>query len=345
MSLAIVVDDFALAAVPGLDGELAQAGALVMRSFGNLPNPNLLRQHRGAAVVGGRDRAGLHARLERATATIAAPVIGILPPGVAATDELRGPGVVDLVPAGARGVAARILLMAGVPVVRAGRGSPPAAAARGRAAQSPTPARTPTPTPTPTTSLTPTPLGRRPPSPAPPGQVIAVASSTGGVWILADLLRRLPPRGRSVVIAQHMEAEFVPSFVEWLRGASGWRVDLVSGHAPLLSGVAHVAVGGCDLVIECGGVATLPASGRFVPSANRLLSSAALLGPSAVGVVLSGMGEDGADGLAALARTGGRALCQAPETAVVPSMPETALRRALGAVAVPPAELAAAIAG
>lgn len=345
MTVAIVVDDYALAAVPGLDADLAREGALVMRSFKSLPNPNLLRSYRGAAVVGGHDRAGLHARLERATAIFAAPVIGILPAGVPPLAELRGPGVVDLVPAGARGVAGRIMLMAGVPVVRAGR-----VPARASAAGAPTPAAPRAPPPAATSAGAPTSTSHRRVGPdpepvdAPEGQVVAVASSTGGVWILADLLRGLSPRGRSVVLAQHMESEFVPSFADWLAGASGWRVDVVSGRCPLAPGVAYVPAGGLDLVLEAGGLAVHPASGRFVPSADRLLTSAAALGARAAGVVLSGMGEDGAEGLAAIDRRGGRALCQAPATAVVPSMPEAALRRARGAEPFGPDALAAALA-
>ncbi|HEX9050824.1 MAG TPA: hypothetical protein VF841_09860, partial [Anaeromyxobacter sp.] len=121
--VAVVVDDWALEAVPGLDQELAREGALVMRAFRGVPNPHLLRRYRGAAVVGGPDRTALLSRLERATASVPAPVIAILPEGVAPGADLRGPGVVDLIPAGARGVGRRILLMARVPVVSAGRAS------------------------------------------------------------------------------------------------------------------------------------------------------------------------------------------------------------------------------
>ncbi len=93
--LAVVLDDYALAALPGLDGALAGAGALVLRSFRGLPNPQLLRRMpgcRGAAVVGGSDRRSLVARLETATATLGAPVIAALPRGVAPARDLRGPG-------------------------------------------------------------------------------------------------------------------------------------------------------------------------------------------------------------------------------------------------------------
>jgi chemotaxis response regulator CheB len=331
-TLAVVVDDYALEAVPGLDRDLAREGALVMRAFRGLPNPHLLRRYRGAAVVGGPDRTGLLSRLERATSSIAAPVIALLPAGVAPSPELRGPGVVDVVPAGARGVAKRIVLMASVPVVSAAR-PPRALQPRGRSSAPACPAAD---------------AGETAPAteagPGSGGDIVAVASSTGGVWVLAAMLRDLPPRGRAVLVAQHMEPEFVPFFADWLQDASGWRTVLVSGDVPVEDGVAYLPAGGRDLVLDGEVLRAPPASSRFVPCADRLLASAAERGPRAIGIVLSGMGGDGADGLAAIARRGGRALCQAPATAVVPSMPEVALRRSPAALALPPPALAAACA-
>ncbi len=330
-ALAIVVDDYALAAFPSLERELAREGALVMRAFKGTPNPNLLRRYRGAAVVGGPDRTGLLARLERATASVAAPVIAVLPAGVPPSPELRGPGVVDLVPAGAPGVGRRIVLMAGVPVVSAARVRPPPAAPRverGDRGEEPSAAAV---------LAGDVPLGGG-------GDVVSIASSTGGVWVLAALLRALPPAGRAVLVAQHMEQEFVPFFADWLRDASGWRTVVVSEATPLRDGAAYVPAGGLDLVLDGGVLRALAASSRYVPCADRLLASTAQAGVRATGVVLSGMGADGAEGLAAIARAGGRALCQAPESAVVPSMPECALRRAAGALAVAPAALATSIA-
>jgi chemotaxis response regulator CheB len=319
----IVLDDYSLQTVPGLEEDLARAGALVMRSFKGLPAPHLFRRFRGAAVVGGPDRTGLLARLERATATVPAPVIAILPEGVAPEAALRGPGVVDLIPARSRDVARRVLLMAQVPIVGAQRGTRGSPGAKRQ--------------------------GRDPEPLAGPGvearrtEVVAVASSTGGVWVLAAMLRDLPAAGRAVVVAQHMEAEFVPSFAEWLMSDSGWRVVVVDGAAALAEGTAYVPAGGRDLVVDDAVVRALPPSGRFMPSADRLLASVAARGARATGVVLSGMGSDGTVGLAAIAERGGRALCQAPDSAVVPSMPQSALERTRAAVAVPPDRLAAAI--
>lgn len=335
--LAVVLDDFALGAVPGLERELAHAGAIVMRSFRGLPNPNLLRRYRGAAVVGGPDRFGLLSRLETATATIAAPVIAILPAGVAPAPELRGPGVVDLIPAGARGVAERILLMARVPIVSGrhaatarGEAPPPARAAASPGALRPLAAPPPPP-----------PLA----APDPGAELVAIASSTGGVWVLAALLRELPPRGRAVVVAQHMEREFVPFFAEWMQAVTGWRTVVVSEPVAYVPGTVYVPAGGLDLAIEAGTLRTVPPASRYVPSGDRLLRAAAsAAGARAVGVVLSGMGSDGADGLAEIAARGGRALCQDPATAAVPSMPESALRKVPKALAAPPETLAGAVA-
>lgn len=331
VALAVVVDDWALAAAPGLDRELAEAGALVMRAFRGLPNPALLARHPGAAVIGGPDRDGLLARLERATATLRGPVIAILPRGVAPSPELRGPGVVDLVAAGSRGVAERVLLMARVPVVRghapAGAAAPPPSGLRPVASGGPSPG--------------PASLPQPRADGAPPDELVAVASSTGGVWILAAMLRALRPDGRAVAVAQHLEAEFVAFFAGWLRSVSGWPTMLVEDAAPLAEGIAYVAAGGLDLLVRGDTVHVAPAASRYVPSGDRLLASAAeALGPRATGLVLSGMGADGAEGLAAIARRGGRALCQDPASAVVPSMPEAALRRTPGALRAPPDGLA-----
>jgi two-component system, chemotaxis family, protein-glutamate methylesterase/glutaminase len=320
-ALAVVIDDYALAAAPGLDRDLAREGALVMRAFGGLPNPNLLRRYRGVAVVGGPDRTGLLSRLERATATLGAPVVALLPRGVAPAEELRAPGVVDLVSPGARGLARRILLMASVPVVS----GPRAPAQPGSAAA-------------PREGLD------RPPPRSGGGSLVAIASSTGGTWVLGSMLRDLPHEGRAVLVAQHIDADFAAYLAEWLHGASGWRTVVVSHPVLVEDGVAYLPAGGCDLVLEGAAVRAASASSRFVPCADRLLASAAARGPATTGVILSGMGSDGAEGLAAIALRGGRVLCQAPASAVVPSMPEAALRRTPGALALAPDALSAACA-
>jgi two-component system chemotaxis response regulator CheB len=335
--LAAVVDDYALAALPGLDLALIEQGAVVLRCFERLPSPAMLRRlpdHRSVAVLGGRDLATLRARLETATATLAAPVVAALPPGILPLPELRGPGVVDLLPAATRGAAERVALMALVPIVSSGQRRLAApAAAPGSSPGAPRPG-----------------LGAVPQLPAlpgaPPEQVLAIASSTGGVWVLAGLLQGYRRRATTaVLVAQHLEAEFVAFFADWIASVTGWPTVLVEDEAPLEAGRLYLAAGGRDLVAEPTRVLALPAVSRYVPCADRLLASVARAhGARARAAVLSGMGADGAEGLAEVARLGGRVACQAPASAVVPSMPESALRRAPGAEVATPEALGAVLA-
>jgi chemotaxis response regulator CheB len=179
--------------------------------------------------------------------------------------------------------------------------------------------------------------------PDPEAEVLCVASSTGGVWVLAAMLRDLD-RGRVVAVAQHLESEFVPFFADWLQGVTGWRTVVVGEPIPYAPGLAYVPAGGWDLIVERGLLRAAPASSRHVPCGDRLLRSAAQArGPRALGVVLSGMGSDGADGLSAVSGAGGRTFCQDPATAVVPSMPQSALARAPASLVARPEDLATLI--
>jgi len=333
----VVIDDWALSALPGVDRDLAQAGAVVVRCYQRLPSPAVLRrlpECHGVAVLGGPDLATLRDRLETATATLAAPVIAALPPGQAPVAELRGPGVVDLLPAGTARAAERVALMAWVPIVTGGspRGAAPRPVQQGRPGPHPAAAELRSPVPS---------------EPGlPPDLVLAIASSTGGVWVVAALLQGLRRRERAaVLLAQHMDAEFVAFFAAWLGSVTPWPAVVVEDAAPLEAGRLYLAAGGRDLVAEPGRVVALPACSRYVPCADRLLGSAGrVLGARALALVLSGMGADGAEGLAEVGRRGGRAICQAPSSAVVPSMPEAALRRWPGAEVVAPEALAAVVA-
>lgn len=325
--LAVALDDHALAAFPRLEIELATRDVRVLRSFAAVPGPRLLARLpdcRSVAVIGGKDWNELVQRLEQATATTRSPIIGILPPpqphDQGSRPDLRWPGVVDLIPPGERQPAERIVLMADVPIITAL-------------------GRTPRPVEMPTGPAAP----RNPARAA--SRAVGIASSTGGAWVLAQLLRSLTAECRdSLLIAQHLDAEFVPFFAQWLREVSGWHVCVVTDPAPLKPSTVYLATGGCDLVLEGESVRALPASSRFVPNGDRLLGSLARARRAqAVGLVLSGMGADGAAGLGEIARAGGRAVCQLPETAVVASMPQSALRAAPGALVAAPAFLASAL--
>ena len=175
-------------------------------------------------------------------------------------------------------------------------------------------------------------------------RVVCVASSTGGPNALSQILPPLPRGlGAAVLIAQHMPPGFTESLARRLAARCALPVQEATDGAALLADHVYVAPGGRHLrvVRDPAGVPRLTLDdGATVwgvrPSADVLFTSAAgAFGASALGVVLTGMGRDGAEGLRELRVGGGGALVQSRETTVVPGMPDAALAHA-GADAVVP---------
>lgn len=166
-------------------------------------------------------------------------------------------------------------------------------------------------------------------TPAPRGrpEIVLVAASTGGPNALTLLLHRLGPPRLPVVVAQHMPADQTAGFAQYLAAESG--VDVVERGAGEVPSSAQVTVlrGGSDYRLARGRagqfrlVATEVAGNVFHPSADLLFGSAAEAGMTAIAVVLSGMGEDGARGASAVAAQGGRVLVQDFASCVVAGMP------------------------
>jgi two-component system chemotaxis response regulator CheB len=159
-----------------------------------------------------------------------------------------------------------------------------------------------------------------------PAGVLAIGSSTGGPPVLKALLDLLPrPLPVPAVIAQHILPGFDAGLADWLR-SSGHEVVLVRGPTPALPGRVHLAPGDQNMVLENGLLQLRPAvDGGIVPSADLLLGSVArACGPGALGVVLTGMGRDGAVGLRQIRDAGGRTWTQRGDTCVVNGMPEAA---------------------
>jgi two-component system chemotaxis response regulator CheB len=166
-----------------------------------------------------------------------------------------------------------------------------------------------------------------------PTQVVAIASSTGGPSALLHIFGKLQATtGAAYLVAQHMPDKFTRTFAERLdkRGpvqtAEATEGDLVG------SGTGFVCPGRkCMELVQPSGVMKLrvgpaPATDRYVPSADRLLRSIAVLGPRAVGVILTGMGDDGVAGARAIRDAGGIVIAESQETAVVNGMPGAAVR-------------------
>lgn len=180
----------------------------------------------------------------------------------------------------------------------------------------------------------------RPPDPAPPealpavqaGQpeVLALVASTGGPNALGKVLNGLPAWfPLPILVVQHIGAPFVAGFASWLESVTPFPVRVAAEGMALRPGHVHVAGGGSHLV-PVRGQARL-GGGEMVcgqkPSGDVLLTALArAYGARAVGVLLTGMGEDGARGLLDIRRAGGYTIAEHASTAVVHGMPGTAVK-------------------
>ena len=181
-------------------------------------------------------------------------------------------------------------------------------------------------------------------------RLVAIASSTGGPSALKVLLSGLPPRlGAAVVIVQHIDPAFQEGLVRWLDEESPLRVVLARDQQDLHDDVVYMAPQGtyCE-VTERRRLTLIQEpipSGGHCPSGDRLLlSTANTYGRDAMGVVLTGMGVDGAAGLKALREVGGETLAQDESTSVIYGMPRAAWENGGARLQAPLPEIAAAIA-
>jgi two-component system chemotaxis response regulator CheB len=160
--------------------------------------------------------------------------------------------------------------------------------------------------------------------------LIAIAASTGGPVALSRLLSSLPRAGMPpIVVVQHIADGFVRGLASWLTGATQHTVRLAVDGESLTRDVTLLAPDERHLEVTADGrVALVPGSPvkRHRPSANRLLETvAATYGKHAAGIVLTGMGQDGAEGLLALRRAGGLTIAQDRASSIVYGMPAAAV--------------------
>jgi len=166
--------------------------------------------------------------------------------------------------------------------------------------------------------------------------VIAIGASTGGTEALREVLTALPADSPGVVVVQHMPERFTRAFAERLDGLCTVRVKEAEDGDRVLAGHVLIAPGNFHLRIARDGalvrarISQDPPVNRHRPSVDVLFHTAAeTLGPNAVGVIMTGMGSDGARGLLAMRQAGARTVAQDPESCVVFGMPREAI--ALGA--------------
>ncbi len=160
--------------------------------------------------------------------------------------------------------------------------------------------------------------------------VVAIGVSTGGPPAVQKVLSQLPdgfPAG--ILIAQHMPASFTGPFAKRLDGVCKLTVKEAENGERFDAGMVYIAPGGKHLRIELRGagyrvvVAEEPREALYKPSANELMESVGtVVGRRALGVILTGMGYDGREGVKVLKEKGGRALAQSDATCVVYGMPK-----------------------
>lgn len=185
-----------------------------------------------------------------------------------------------------------------------------------------------------------------------PTEVLLIGSSTGGPPVLEEILTAIPAEFPApIVVAQHMPVLFTKSLAERLDEVCAIRVEHGEHGAKLKPGTAYIVPGGQNGRVLRGllgevrlEVSPHPVDAPYKPSVDELLGSAAkAFGARAVGVVLTGMGEDGARGGLSLAQAGGKVLSQSRETCVVYGMPKAVAENGASCAALTPAEIGAAL--
>ncbi|WP_062308001.1 CheB methylesterase domain-containing protein [Alicyclobacillus sendaiensis] len=162
--------------------------------------------------------------------------------------------------------------------------------------------------------------------------LIVMGASTGGPVAVGAILRELPLLDAcAVLIAQHLPESFTEPFAARLHRESAWPVRQAEDGMPVEGGQCFVAPGGrITEVVRCGGelrcAVRPPEPGdRYLPSIDALFASVARVPDiRRIGVLLTGMGRDGVDGLRAIRESGGFTIAEARETAVVDGMPRRA---------------------
>ena len=165
-------------------------------------------------------------------------------------------------------------------------------------------------------------------------KILAIGASTGGTEALRELLCALPPDAPGIVIVQHMPERFTRAFADRLNGLARIRVSEASDGERVLPGHAVIAPGNFHMELARSGadyrvrVFSADPVNRHRPSVDVLFHSCArAAAQNAVGVILTGMGDDGARGLLAMRAAGAHTIAQDEATCVVFGMPKEAIAR------------------
>ncbi len=190
------------------------------------------------------------------------------------------------------------------------------------------------------------------PVPSPPQKIrlIAIGASTGGPQVVADILARLPrDLAAPILIVQHIAPGFTAGLAEWLAQGTRLAVKLAESGEATRPGTVYLAPEGSQMGITQAGRIRLTkgsAGDGFCPSASYLFESAAeAYGGTAIGILLTGMGRDGAAGLKRLREAGGVTIVQDEESSVIFGMPGEAIRLEAAQYVFPPQQISETIRG
>ncbi|MHB8907964.1 MAG: protein-glutamate methylesterase/protein-glutamine glutaminase [Syntrophales bacterium] len=164
-------------------------------------------------------------------------------------------------------------------------------------------------------------------------KVIAIGASTGGTEALKQVLIKMPPNSPGIIIVQHMPANFTTAFAERLNNLCQITVKEATDNDSVTAGTALVAPGNYHMILRRSGaryyveIKTGPMVHHQRPAVDVLFKSTAkYAGPNSIGVILTGMGSDGAEGLLEMKRTGATTIAQDEKTCVVFGMPKEAIK-------------------
>jgi two-component system chemotaxis response regulator CheB len=164
-------------------------------------------------------------------------------------------------------------------------------------------------------------------------RVVVIGTSTGGTQALQEVLVELPPVSPGIVIVQHMPSHFTAAFAARLDSMCRIEVREARQHDRVVPGCALIAPGGRHMLLMRSGaqyhveIKDGPPVSRHRPSVDVLFRSAAkCAGPNALGIIMTGMGDDGARGLKEMRDAGARTVAQDEASCVVFGMPKEAIR-------------------
>ncbi|WP_198117103.1 protein-glutamate methylesterase/protein-glutamine glutaminase [Massilia rhizosphaerae] len=165
-------------------------------------------------------------------------------------------------------------------------------------------------------------------------RIVAIGTSTGGTLALEEVLTQLPRVTPGIVIVQHMPEKFTAAFAERLNGLCQIEVREARHGDRVLQGRALIAPGGKHMLLRrdgaqyCVDVIDGPLVNRHRPSVDVLFRSVARhAGANALGIIMTGMGDDGAAGLLEMRKAGSRTVAQDEDSCVVYGMPREAIKR------------------